>query len=303
LAKDTILIVDDVETNLRILRGLLDKTYNIVSTLSSTSVLDIVLEYKPDLILLDIMMPKCTGYEVCEKLKENPKTKDIPVIFITVRTDEDSIEKAYNVGGIDFISKPFKPKELLMRISTQLKLKKLIEDLESSKAQLKDLASIDSLTKLYNRRYCMQISQHLITEMKQDNTNISVMMLDIDEFKSINDTYGHIGGDKVLIDIANEIKSFIQNRGYACRYGGEEFVIILPKIDIDEAMNLAKKLNKNIANLKIDFEEYKISLSISIGVSAIKINEEDTIEKALHRADKALYRVKNSGKNSVDIEV
>ena len=303
MAKDTILIVDDIETNLRILKGLLDKTYNIVSTLSSTSVLDIVLEYKPDLILLDIMMPKCTGYEVCEKLKENPKTKDIPVIFITVRTDEDSIEKAYNVGGIDFISKPFKPKELLMRISTQLKLKKLIEDLESSKAQLKDLASIDSLTKLYNRRYCMQISRHLITEMKQDNANMSVMMIDIDEFKSINDTYGHIGGDKVLIDIANKIKSFIQDRGYVCRYGGEEFVIILPKIDTDEAMNLAKKLNKNIANLKIDFEGYKISLSISIGVSAIKINEEDTIEKALHRADNALYRVKNSGKNSVDIEV
>ena len=303
LTKDTILIVDDIDTNLRILKGFLDKTYNIVLTLSSTSVLDMVLKYKPDLILLDIMMPECTGYEVCEKLKGNPKTKDIPVIFITVRTDEDSIEKAYNVGGIDFISKPFKPKELLVRISTQLKLKKLIEDLENSKAQLKELASIDSLTKLYNRRYCIQKSQYLVYNAKQNNTDISVMMLDIDGFKSINDTYGHIGGDKVLVDIANKIKSFIQDRGYACRYGGEEFVIVLPKIDTDEAVNLAKKLNQDIANLKIDFEEYKISLTISIGVSSIKTNKEDSAEKALHRADKALYRVKNSGKNSVDIEV
>jgi diguanylate cyclase (GGDEF)-like protein len=303
LTKDTILIVDDMDTNLKILKELLNKTYNIVSSISSTRVLDIALEHKPDLILLDIMMPEYNGYEVCKKLKNNPKTKDIPVIFITVRTDEDSIEKAYNAGGIDFISKPFKPKELLMRISTQLKLKKLIEDLESSKAQLKDLASIDSLTKLYNRRYCMKISQHLITEMKQDNTNISVMMLDIDEFKSINDTYGHLGGDKVLIDIANKIQNFMQDLGVVCRYGGEEFVILLPKLDINEAYLLAKKLNENIANTKIYFENKEINLTISIGVADVKVHEEDTIEKALHRADKALYRVKNSGKNSVDIEV
>jgi diguanylate cyclase (GGDEF)-like protein len=290
-----------MDTNLRILKELLGDEYNLISSISSVDVLDMAIEYEPDLILLDIMMPHCNGYELCKILKSNPKTKDIPVIFITVRTDEDSIEKAYSVGGIDFISKPFKPKELMMRISTQLKLKRVIEDLEKSKEQLRNLASLDSLTGLYNRRYCMNVSQDMIEASK--DKNISVMMLDIDEFKSINDTYGHLGGDKVLIEISNKIKDFMQDLGVVCRYGGEEFVILLPKLDINEAYLLAKKLNENIANLKIEFEGNDIYLTVSIGVADIKTKYEKTIEQALHRADNALYRVKNSGKNSVEIEV
>jgi len=301
LQKDTILIVDDVDTNLRILKELLGHKYNIISSLVSTEVMELVLKYNPDLVLLDIMMPECNGYEVCKKLKSHHKTKDIPIMFITVRTDEDSIEKAYSVGGIDFISKPFKPKELMMRISTQLKLKKLIEDLENSKKQLKNLASTDSLTKLYNRRYCMDSSKYIIEDAKLNHKDISVMMLDIDGFKDINDTYGHIGGDKVLVEIAQNIKESVKDIGIVCRYGGEEFVVILPDIDITKAFDIAKKLNKNIENLQINFENKIISLTISIGISDIKIDNEDTIDNALKRADEALYKVKNSGKNGVEV--
>jgi len=301
LQKDTILIVDDVGTNIRILYELLSDKYNIISSIVSTEVVELVLKHNPDLVLLDIMMPDCNGYELCKQLKSNSKTKDIPVMFITVRADEDSIEKAYSVGGIDFISKPFKPKELMMRISTQLKLKKLIDDLEKSKKQLKNLASIDSLTNIYNRRYCMDFSKYIVKDVKNKNTHISIMMLDIDNFKFINDNYGHIGGDKVLIEVAQEIKKFITNIGTVCRYGGEEFIIILPNFDVNEALKIAKKLNKNIENLKVYFNNKIINLTISIGVSYVKIDQELTIDYALKRADEALYRVKNSGKNGVEV--
>jgi len=303
LHKDTILIVDDIETNLRILKELLDDKYNILLSMDSTKVMSLTLEHNPDLIILDIMMPEYNGYEICEQLKSNPNTKDIPVMFITVRTDEISLEKAYNAGGIDFITKPFKAKELMMRISTQLKLKKLIEDLKNSQKQLKNLASTDSLTSLYNRRYCIDISNQMIKQCKQDNTELSVMMLDLDNFKSVNDKYGHMGGDKVLIEVGATIKSLVDDLGIVCRYGGEEFVVVLPNISINKTLEIAKKLNKSIKNQKILFETYKIGLTISIGVSSVKMDSEDTIDKALNRADKALYRVKNSGKDSVDMEL
>jgi len=302
LNKGTILIVDDIETNLRILKELIGDKYNVILSMDSTKVMDLTFQYNPDLIILDIMMPECNGYEVCQKLKQNPKTKDIPVIFITVRTDEDSLEKAYNAGGIDFISKPFKPKELMMRISTQLKLKKLIEDLKSSKKQLKNLASTDSLTSLYNRRYCIDMSNQMIKKSIADNLKLSVMMLDLDNFKTINDKYGHMGGDKVLIDVGNIIRELIGKPGIVCRYGGEEFVVVLPNTDIEESIDIAKKLNKAIKKLKIKFENHIIRLTVSIGISSVNMDSEDTIDKALTRADKALYRVKNSGKDGFDVE-
>jgi len=303
LSKDTILIVDDIETNLRILNGLLSKEYNVILSLDSTVVMDLIEEHKPDLIILDIMMPKCNGYELCEKLKSDPTTKDIPVMFITVRTDEDSLEKAYNAGGIDFISKPFKPKELLMRVSTQLKLKRLIEDLKSSKKQLRSLASTDSLTGLYNRRYSIDISNQMLKQSRRENHELSVLMLDLDDFKAINDKYGHMGGDKVLIDVASAIKKLVKDIGIACRYGGEEFVVVLPSMDISQATRLAKSINESIKKLYIDFENKKIPITVSIGVSSVYIDKEETIDKALTRADKALYRVKNSGKDRVEVEL
>ena len=118
--KKTILVVDDTETNIDILLGLLDEKYDVLVAMDGESALEIADEEELDMVLLDIMMPGMDGYEVCEKLKANPKTHNIPIIFLTAKTDEDSIEKAYDVGGIDYVTKPFKPRELLMRIKTHL---------------------------------------------------------------------------------------------------------------------------------------------------------------------------------------
>jgi len=179
----TILVVDDTISNLDILIELLHD-YDVIDATNGKDALEIAEEEEIDLILLDIMMPDMDGYETCQKLKSNSTTKNIPIIFITAKSDEDSIEKAYEIGGIDYVTKPFKPKELLARVNRELQL----QDLQK---QLKLLASTDPMTTLYNRRFFTNIASHLLDLAKRDKKTISIVMIDIDKFKTVNDTYGH----------------------------------------------------------------------------------------------------------------
>ncbi|MEA3554719.1 MAG: diguanylate cyclase [Campylobacterota bacterium] len=291
----TILIVDDTITNLDILVELLDM-YNIMDVTNGMDALDILNKEKIDLILLDIVMPEMDGFEVCRRIKSNPLTKDIPIIFITSKTDESSIEEAYDIGGIDYVTKPFKPKELLARVKTQLKMQELQEE-------LRILASTDHMTKLYNRRYFTKISEHTLDLAARDNNDVSVIILDIDNFKKINDTYGHQIGDKVIIELANKLIKFQRRSDIICRYGGEEFVILLPNTSIDGAFTVAKKIRKDVELLQIKIDNNKdLKFTISLGVSQVSCDDEINIEASLKRADTALYKAKDSGRNMVCIE-
>jgi diguanylate cyclase (GGDEF)-like protein len=286
----TILVVDDTIANLDILVGLLSE-YDVIDTASGREALDIVKEEKVDLILLDIMMPDIDGYEVCQKLKSNANTKDIPVIFITAKTDEESIEKAYSIGGSDYVTKPFRPKELLARVKRELQLK-------SYQEELKMLASIDPMTKLYNRRYFNEIAKNILEGERRNGCELSLMILDIDKFKNINDTYGHNIGDDVIIFVSDILRNNQRESDVICRYGGEEFVILLPETSLENAVFVAEKIRKRIAKsmVRVGGEE-SFSVSISIGVSKIDVLNESNIEAALKRADNALYEAKNLGRN------
>jgi len=291
----TILIVDDTVSNLDILDELLSE-YDIISSISGKEALEITEEEKIDLILLDIMMPDMDGYEVCKKLKANEQTKDIPIMFITAKTDENSIEKAYDIGGIDYITKPFKPKELLARIKRELQLQEL-------QTELKLLASTDPMTKLYNRRYFTQTSEHTLDLMKREKKNLSIIMLDIDKFKNVNDTYGHKVGDDVIIALANKLIENQRKSDICCRYGGEEFVILLPSTSIEGAYTLAQKTREDIEALTINISSNKnLKFTVSLGVSQVNLENEINIESALKRADDALYEAKESGRNRVCIK-
>jgi len=288
----TILVVDDTIANLDILVGLLSE-YDVIDTASGREVLDIVKEEKVDLILLDIMMPDIDGYEVCRKLKSNANTKDIPVIFITAKTDEESIEKAYSIGGSDYVTKPFRPKELLARVKRELQLK-------SYQEELKMLASTDPMTKLYNRRYFNEIAKNILNGERRNGCELSLMILDIDKFKNINDTYGHNIGDEVIIFISDILRKNQRESDVICRYGGEEFVILLPETSLKNAVFVAEKIRKCIAKSMVSVGgEESFSVSISIGVSKIDVLNESNIEAALKRADDALYEAKNLGRNRV----
>jgi len=295
MQNNTILIVDDESINLDILGELLNQ-YDVVYAISGKDALQIIDTETIGLILLDIKMPQMDGYEVCRKLKSNDKTKDIPVIFITANVDEDSIEKAYDLGGTDYITKPFRAKELLSRIKKELKYNDMVKE-------LKMLASTDPMTKLYNRRYFTEISAHTLDLMKREKENLSIIMLDIDKFKNINDIYGHQMGDEVIITLANKLIQHQRKSDIICRYGGDEFVILLPNTSVDGASVLVQKTIEDIESLTISFPLNKdIKFTLSVGVSQVDLENESTIELALKRADNALYDAKTSGRNKVCIK-
>ena len=295
-----LLVVDDTEINIDILLELLSDKYEITVALDGPSALEIVAEEDIDLILLDIMMPNMDGYEVCQILKSNEKTKDIPVIFITAKIDENSIEKAYDVGGIDYVTKPFKPKELLARIKTQLTMQELIQNLEATHKELQLLASIDPMTKLYNRRYFTTTAEYILDLAKRDNKELSILMIDIDKFKNINDTYGHPIGDKVIIELANKLLKHQRKSDVICRFGGEEFIILLPNTSIDGAKIVSEKIRGDIENINIVLnQELEIKFTVSIGISLVDINNESNLEATIKRADEALYNAKKNGRNRV----
>jgi diguanylate cyclase (GGDEF)-like protein len=294
MTEKTILLVDDTVENLDILTELLWQ-YDIIDSVNGKDALEIAQDEQIDLILLDIMMPEMDGYEVCKKLKSNPNTKDIPVMFITAKTDENSIEKAYDIGGDDYITKPFKPKELLARVRRELKL----QDLQN---ELKLLASIDPMTKLYNRRYFTKISENTLDFTKRENKDLSLIMVDIDKFKNVNDTYGHQVGDDVIIKLAEILTSNQRKSDIITRYGGEEFVLLLPNTSLDGAVVLANKIREIVEATVIEFNQQEtLNITISLGVSQINLENEFNIEAGLKRADDALYEAKESGRNRVCI--
>ena len=301
--RPSILIVDDTETNVDILVELLSDSYEIVVSLDGKSALEILEEQEVDLILLDIMMPKMDGYEVCRRVKENGKTDDIPIIFITAKTDEESIEKAYEAGGMDYVTKPFKPKELFARIETQLQVRALIKELESSKNALKHLSETDPMTDLCNRRHLNHTSKSIMELARRNKTALTVVMLDIDKFKKVNDTYGHDVGDNIIISIANILLEITRKSDLACRFGGEEFILLLPETSLEGAMVIAEKIRKKVESFSLRLEdEREVNITISLGVSQVDTENDLSMESAIKRADIALYKAKENGRNKVCVE-
>lgn len=288
----TVLIIDDTTANLDIVSDFL-MNYDVIASSSGHEALEIVKSEKIDLILLDIMMPDMDGYEVCKILKSSRNTKDIPIIFLTSKSDEDSIELAYEIGGIDYVTKPFKPKELLAKVKRELYLQDLQEE-------LKLLASLDPLTKLYNRRYFMETAKQILELAQRNRTKTSLIILDIDKFKRVNDVYGHKAGDDVIIALSSNLLDISRKSDLMSRWGGEEFVLLLPNTDINGALIIAEKIRKKVEELVVSLEnEQRVQFTVSLGTSEFNSKSDINIEAAVNRADEALYRAKESGRNRV----
>lgn len=302
--KKKILVVDDTEVNIEVLLELLSPLYDVMVSISADGILELVNDGKPDLILLDIMMPDIDGYGACKLLKSEETTKDIPVIFITAKVDEESISLAYELGAADYISKPFKPKELLARIAKELKVQELILSLEESQKELELLSSTDHMTKLYNRRYCYSRASEILESSQIYKTAFSLIMIDLDNFKRINDTYGHSVGDDVILSFAQSIKKSSTKNDVLCRWGGEEFLILLPKRDIYKAHMIAENIRHDVEKLKVETASGKvITYTVSIGVAEVNFDEDVNIEEVIMNADKALYKAKSRGRNTVCDEI
>jgi len=306
-----ILIVDDSLVEIKIIRRFLGNQYEILEATNGQIALEVANEKKPDLILMDIVMPGIDGLSVCKALKAEPATADIPVIFITSISDSQNVVKGFEAGGQDYITKPFYSPELCARIKVHLDLKKsketLLEyakELEAKNenlnvmlAKVETTAMTDFLTGLSNR-WCMTKRVKAEAARLERNKGKSTLILgDIDNFKRINDTYGHDCGDLVLKDVANIMNSILREEDVIARWGGEEFLLMLPDIDLTSGMIVAERIRKVIETANFRYDQKKLSVTITLGVAELDRNL--GFDESIKNADEALYKGKSMAKNCV----
>lgn len=293
--KNSILIVDDKEYNLLFLTQLLSQDYIIITAARGEEAIALAREKKPDLILLDTIMPGMSGYEVLSILKHTEEIKNIPVICISGVSASEEEERGLAMEAADYISKPFSSSIIRLRVRNQIQIVNQLRAIES-------LSMMDQLTSIPNRR-CFD--NQFDVEWKRANrekTPISICILDIDKFKTYNDTYGHKQGDAALHTTAQVIKSTLKRPSdFVARWGGEEFAILLPDTGIIGAMMLSETIRSNVESTPIPRSNVpNTSITISIGVNTQEtMPGRSTMDDFLSRADQALYTAKKTGRNKV----
>ncbi|MCL2248247.1 MAG: diguanylate cyclase [Oscillospiraceae bacterium] len=294
--KNSILIIEDQALSIRVLSDILQSDYAIYIEKKSTKAFTTAKTLLPDLILLDIMMPEKSGFEVIAELKNDDVTKDIPVIFVTGLSNPENETRGLSEGAADYINKPYTPAIVKMRVQHQMMLVNLIRKLQM-------LSSTDELTGLRNRRDFMSTLQREWGRAKRDKSSLGVLMIDIDYFKDLNDTYGHINGDVALVQVAQVIRSQAKRPAdMVARWGGEEFAVILPSTHKEGVGIVAEVIRKAIENHKLLIGgQSPISITVSIGTNCITPNRDEayTAEDLISDADKALYKAKQDGRNRV----
>jgi len=298
--KGKILIVDDQPLNIKILHQLFHEEYEMFMATSGEQALQVCQKMQPDLVLLDIEMPEMTGYEVCQRLKADPATANIGVIFITAHFDEMEEVKGFQLGAVDFIHKPINPIITSARVKNQYLLKRQSDVLHS-------IALLDSLTGVANRRQFEQRLPEIWRHCSRNQAYLSVIMLDVDFFKRYNDRYGHQEGDQCLRLVADAVKGMLKRpNDLIARYGGEEFICILPEAKLSGAMRLAQAMVDAVHALHLEHLDSEFGeVTVSAGIAAIQPLAEQSWESLVEVADQQLYIAKHNGRNQVvgiDIE-
>ncbi|MGR9051102.1 MAG: GGDEF domain-containing response regulator [Gammaproteobacteria bacterium] len=294
----SILIIDDAKENIVVLSRLLKQQANVVFATGGEEGLRIAASEKPDLILLDIAMPGLNGFQVMEQLKKSPSTAEIPIIIITGIPDSDTEELGLNLGAVDYITKPFASAVVKARVRHQLKLQRLTSELKKANARLTLLAMTDPLTGAHNRRHFLQIMENELARSRRYNHPTSLLVMDIDRFKSINDNYGHDVGDRVIVRVVEISTAMLRKNDVFGRMGGEEFTILLPETPLDEATLIANRLCAQIAEGSVRTTERTVTFTVSCGVTQVQESDSNT-DQILKRADIALYQAKTEGRNRV----
>ncbi len=295
-----ILIVDDNKTNLASARSVLSNTYKVTAVTMGAQALKFLESNSCDLILLDINMPEMDGFEVMNKIRENESCKDIPIIFLTADNDAETESRCLEAGAVDFIAKPFVPVVMMSRISRTLEMadmrRQLTDKLEQKIKEVSDIKSKarqDALTGLWNRAY----TEERVNELVSGGVNGALFMIDMDNFKAINDNYGHIEGDNTLKMFADTMRKFSSDKDVLCRIGGDEFVMFINGISSkNEISNLAGDIISDLC-AKIEAKKFETNSTVSIGIAQIPEDGTD-FGTVYNAADKALYYVKQNGKNS-----
>jgi len=303
-SKGSILIIDDSILNIELLSDILIDDYEVLYARSGKEALQVLNRIVPDLILLDIVMPEMDGYELIQLLKNNKTTAPVPVIFITAKSTTDDMVKGFRMGAVDYISKPFAVEEVKVRVKTQIENQLLLKALKKANQRLQELNRVDGLTGIANRRYFDEFLQLMLNRAKRQAKPISLLLVDIDFFKSYNDYYGHQEGDSCLQKVAGTLAQHAQRGGeLAARYGGEEFALIISELSAEQARDHAHKCLQAIENLCIEHKRSNCNDYVTISVGMVTLNNsiEMTLENIIKKADVALYKAKECGRNQVQL--
>ena len=249
----------------------------------------------PDAVLLDIEMPGLNGHQVLATMKSDPELADIPVVFLTGRTDTADIVEGLRLGAHDYLKKPFETSELLARVSAAVRVKTLLDELKATNAELDRVSRHDALTGLANRR---EIDERLAAAMslvRRHEQSLTVLMLDIDHFKNVNDTFGHASGDVVLREFAERLQGVLRAEDVAGRWGGEEFLVIAFS-DLDGGVALGERIREVIASKSFDLGNADLAVTVSIGCATAGGHD---CAAVVRDADASLYRAKELGRNQV----
>jgi diguanylate cyclase (GGDEF)-like protein len=311
--KSTILLIDQDLSLTDILSNRLDNVgFNILVANTPDMAMKLLQISTPDIILLDLLMKTTDGKDILCLIKSNEITTNIPVIILSSDIDVNSKVYGFLSGANDYIVKPFRFAEVLARINSQLRILNMQKELEKKNQELLEknillekLAITDSLTGLYNRAYILDRLNTEVLRCARYKEAISFLMVDVDFFKKINDTFGHLTGDAVLKIVSTQIKNSIRDVDVVGRYGGEEFIVICPNTDLAGATIIAERIRTNALNSNFSLGKNEISITLSVGVSSnipkIQVNVEAFITKQIGDADIALYKAKSSGRNRVEV--
>ncbi len=293
----TVLAIDDApEVHALLAARLRPEGVRLLSALGWEEGRELALSAAPDLILLDVEMPAYSGLDLCRVLKSDPRTAAIPIIFLTGATDVNTKVHGFDLGAVDYVTKPFHPAELRARVRSALRTKRY-QDLLAAKAQ------VDALTGLRNRGYFDEFLDAAVRAAHADSRPCSLVLIDLDHFKQLNDRYGHPFGDLVLQRVGELVGASVRAGDAACRYGGEEMALILPGTAVTQALVVAGSLRAAIASLELAPKGERVVVTASFGVAEARVvarmGQGATSAALVAAADAALYRAKDAGRDRV----
>jgi diguanylate cyclase (GGDEF)-like protein len=308
IPKAQILVVEDSRTQADALAQVLSRDgHRVTVAQDGREAIRRVRTDAPDLVLLDLVLPDMDGLEVLRIIKARPEEQFTPVILLSAKSDLDSRVTGLRIGADDFLAKPFADAEVLARAGAMLRIKSLQDQLRAAKSQLEKLSVTDGLTGLFNHRHFQERLHEEFRRAQRYSDPVSLMMLDLDHFKSINDRYGHPFGDVVLKGTADLLRHSVRDPDICSRYGGEEFAVILPKTHLAGALSVAERIWRELglqryALEEIDPETHKprhLNVTASIGIAFYPSKDITSAEALVKHADEALYRAKREGRNTI----
>lgn len=297
-----ILLVEDSETSAAIVSRYLRDQYQVLYASDGVEAWDILgAEADIELVVTDVQMPRLSGHELLRKIRASdvPPLKHVPVIVMTTADNDADRQLAFANGASDFVGKPLNPLELQARVHVHQRLAHTIRELEASRRLLEEQASTDPLTQLKNRRAFTEIGARHFALAHRHGHDLALVMLDIDHFKEVNDSYGHSAGDRVLVRIGQILATGIRAGDTSARLGGEEFALLLPNTNRAGAAQLAERLRGAVEQARCPNADRPIAVTASAGVACYSLDTPENLEQLIELADQRLYAAKQSGRNRI----